>query len=136
MAQAIGEGLASGGADVKVIPLRASHRSDIATEILDAGALLVGSPTINSNMFPTVADTLTYLRGLKPQNLIGAAFGSYGWSGEAVGQVEEALSAMKVELIGEGIKARYVPDDDALEQCLSLGNLVAAELNKRCDSKQ
>ena len=132
MARAIGEGLADGGADAKIMKLRACHRSDIVTEVLDAGALLVGSPTINSNMFPTVADVLTYLKGLKPRNLIGAAFGSYGWSGEAVGHVEEILSAMKVELVGESIKARYVPDDDALDKCFSLGKLVADELMKRC----
>lgn len=136
MARAIGEGLADGGADAKIMKLRACHRSDIVTEILDAGALLVGSPTINNNMFPTVADVLTYLKGLKPQNLIGAAFGSYGWSGEAVGHVEEILSAMKIELVGESIKARYVPDDDALDKCFSLGKLVADELAKRCDNRQ
>lgn len=134
MARAIGEGLADGGADAKIMKLRACHRSDIVTEILDAGALLVGSSTINSNMFPTVADILTYLKGLKPQNLIGAAFGSYGWSGEAVGHVEEILSAMKIELVGESIRARYVPDDDALAKCFSLGKLVADELIKRCDN--
>jgi flavorubredoxin len=134
MARAIGEGLADGGADAKIMKLRACHRSDIVTEVLDAGALLVGSPTINNNMFPTVADVLTYLKGLKPQNLIGAAFGSYGWSGEAVGHVEEILNAMKIELVGESIKARYVPDDDALAKCFSLGELVADELMKRCDN--
>jgi len=119
MARAIGEGLKAGGADAKLMPLRACHRSDVAAEILDAGALLVGSPTLNNNLFPTVADALTYLKGLKPRNLIGAAFGSYGWSGEAVGQVEDVLRGMKVDLIGESIKVKYVPDDEALAQCYS-----------------
>ncbi len=130
MARAIGEGLAAGGAVAKLMPLKASHRSDVVTEVLDAGALLVGSPTMNNNMLPTLADVLTYLKGLKPRNLIGAAFGSYGWTGESVGQISDILNAMKVELIGEDIKVRYVPDNDALKQCFSLGSLVAAELNK------
>ena len=52
---------------------------------LDAGALVVGSPTLNNGVFPTVADVLTYIKGLKPRNLFGAAFGSYGWSGEGQG---------------------------------------------------
>ena len=135
MARTIGEALAAGGASVKVMPLKACHRSDVVTEILDAGALLVGSSTMNNNMLPAVADTLTYLKGLKPRNLIGAAFGSYGWTGEAAGQIEDVLNAMKADIIGEAIKARYAPDDAVLEQCLSLGSLVAAELNKRCDSE-
>jgi len=132
MARAIGEGLKAGGADAKLMPLRACHRSDVAAEILDAGALLVGSPTLNNNLFPTVADALTYLKGLKPRNLIGAAFGSYGWSGEAVGQVEDVLRGMKVDLIGESIKVKYVPDDEALARCYSQGMLVAEKLRELC----
>ncbi len=128
MANAIAEGVIAGGAHPKVMPLKSSHRSDIATEVLLAGALLVGSPTINNNMFPTVADILTYLKGLKPRNLIGAAFGSYGWSGEAVGQVEEILKAMKIDLIAEGNKVQYVPDTAALKNCYNLGMAVAKKL--------
>ena len=136
MARAVSEGLAAGGASVKLMPLKACHRSDVVTEVLDAGALLVGSSTMNNNMLPDLANVLTYLKGLKPQKLIGAAFGSYGWTGEAVGQINDILSAMKVELISDGIKVRYVPDDDTLKQCFDLGKQVAAELAERCDSEE
>jgi flavorubredoxin len=132
MAQAVGEGLAAGGASAKLMPLKSCHRSDVATELLDAGALLVGSPTLNNNMFPTVADVLTYVRGLKPRNLIGAAFGSYGWSGEGVAQVKDVLSAMKVDLVAEGVKVKYVPDDDGLAECFALGMDVAKRLEEAC----
>jgi flavorubredoxin len=128
MARAIGEGLTAGGTHAQIMPLKSSHRSDIATEVLLAGALMIGSPTINNTMFPTVADILTYLKGLKPRNLIGAAFGSYGWSGEAVKQVTEELRAMKVDLVSEGLKAPYVPDKDRLTKCYSLGIEVAKKL--------
>lgn len=128
MAQAIGDGLAAAGVVAKLMPLRASHRSDVATALLDAGALLVGSPTLNNGVFPTVADTLSYLKGLKPRNLVGAAFGSYGWSGEAVGHIEQALTEMKVELAAEGLKVRYVPDQEALRQCFALGRQVAERI--------
>jgi len=131
MARAIGEGIASSGGSIKLMPLRSSHRSDVATEILSAGALVVGSPTINNNMFPTVADLLYYLKGLKPQNLVGASFGSYGWSGEAVRQVEDILKAMKVEVVGEGIKVKYVPDRDALKECRSFGALIGKRIKEK-----
>jgi len=133
MAQAIAEGVSAGGARVKVMPLSVSHRSDVALEMLDASALLVGSPTINNTMFPTVADVLCYLEGLRPTNLIGAAFGSYGWSGEAVKMIEDHLTEMKVELVDKGISARYVPMAEVLAQCVSLGVRVAEELKKRCE---
>ncbi len=128
MARASAEGLASGGAAAEVMPLGASHRSDVATEILDAGALIVGSPTMNNNVFPTVADTLTYLKGLRPRGLAGAAFGSYGWGGEAVGQIEQVLREMKVEIVAEAGRARYVPGDEDLARCREFGEKIAAAL--------
>ena len=128
MALAIGEGLAGEGVSVRLHCLKSSHRSDIATDILTAGALLVGSPTLNNNLFPTIADLLTYIKGLKPLNLVGAAFGSFGWSGEAVGQVNEILEAMNVALVSNGLKIQYIPDEQALEQCRLLGVDVARKL--------
>ncbi len=132
MARAIADGLVAGGASVKLMPMGSCYRSDVATEILDAGALLVGSPTINNNMFPTVADVMTYLKGLKPRDLVGAVFGSYGWSGEAVEQVREVLSQMKVDPVEEGLKVKYVPDETDLARCVSLGALVAGKLKEKC----
>ena len=122
------------GMDVKLMPLTSCHRSDVATELLDAGALVVGSPTINNNIFPTVADAIVYLKGLRPKNLIGAAFGSYGWGGEAVKHINEWLTGMGIELISDGLKIKYVPDEPGLVRCRELGTLVAKELTNRCDS--
>ena len=131
MAEAVAEGLAAGGArPVKVLPLRSSHRSEVATEILEAGALVAGSPTMNNQIFPTMADVLCYLEGLKPKNLVGAAFGSYGWSGEAVGKLEEWLQRIGVRLVAESVKVRYVPDAEALRRCRALGEKVGGELQK------
>ena len=124
MALAIAEGMQRQDIPYKVMSLSGNHRSDIAYELLQAGALFVGSPTLNNNVFPTVIDVLTYLKGLKPRNLVGAAFGSYGWSGESVGQVEAILREMKVGLVSEGIKARNAPDDEVIARCLSLGEAV------------
>ena len=111
--------------------LKAAHRSDVIHELLDAGALIVGSPTLNNGMFPTVADLLTYLKGLRPRNLIGAVFGSYGWSGEAAGQIREMLTAMKVDLIGDELKAKYVPDAGSLGDCAALGRVIAETLKEK-----
>jgi flavorubredoxin len=84
MADEIAAGIANEGVSVRPIHIRSSHRSEIMTEVLDAAAVVVGSPTLNNQLFPTVSDFLVYMKGLKPLNKIGAAFGSYGWSGEAV----------------------------------------------------
>jgi flavorubredoxin len=84
MAKAVYDGLLDEGCSVKLMNLANSHRSDIITELLDAKALVVGSSTLNNGMLPLMADLLTYMRGLKPTGKLAAAFGSFGWSGEAV----------------------------------------------------
>ncbi|MDD5748187.1 MAG: FprA family A-type flavoprotein [Actinomycetota bacterium] len=128
MAEVIAEGIERGGCSVVVHPLSVSDRSEVMKDSLDAGALIVGTPTINNEMFPTVADFLTYAKGLRPKNKIGAAFGSYGWSGEGAKVASEILSGMKVELISEPIIANYVPDLRTIEKCRELGALVAERL--------
>jgi flavorubredoxin len=128
MARAICEGLVTGGVDVKPMSMDHFHRSDVVYELLDAGALLVGSSTLNNNMLPQIADVLTYVRGLKPINLIGGAFGSYGWSGEGARQVQSILEEMKVEMVGECISVKHAPDRDTLDKCYALGTRIADTL--------
>ncbi|MCX5917988.1 MAG: FprA family A-type flavoprotein [Deltaproteobacteria bacterium] len=125
MAEAMVEALAQEGVDARTMHLRATHRSDVMAEVLDAGAILLGSPTLNNGLFPTVADFLCYLKGLKPQNKIAAAFGSYGWSGEAVKLINQELEEMKFQIVDPGLKIQYVPDKKGLEACQALGKKVA-----------
>jgi len=128
MARAVTDGLAAGGASVKLMPLKVSHRSDIATEILEAGALLIGSPNLNNEIYPAMADVLTYLRGLKRKNLVGAAFASYGWSPLILKKLNEELDKLKVERVGDGVSCKYVPDRNTFEECFQLGKAVADRL--------
>ena len=124
MAEAITDGISQEGVLAKPIHIRSSHRSDIMTEVLDAKAIVVGSPTLNNGMFPTVSDILTYMKGLKPKNKIGAAFGSYGWSGESVKLVRAELEAMKFDIIEPNLKIQYVPDDAGIESCVAFGRQI------------
>jgi len=130
MAEAIVNALGEEGVNARALDLRANHRSDVITEVLDAGAVVVGSPTLNNGIFPTVSDFLTYMKGLKPKNKVGAAFGSYGWSGEAVKLVTKELQDMGFDMIEPGIRVQYVPDDEALKGCRDLGKRIADALPK------
>ena len=121
-------GKAGEGVDVKVMSMKSVHRSDVAVEMLDCGALIVGSPTLNNNIFPSISDVMTYLKGLRPKNLIGAVFGSYGWSGEAVKQLEAIMTDMKIELVAESVSATYRPDAETLKKCVEMGKRIAEKL--------
>lgn len=124
MAEAIAEGIREKGVLVKPMKLRDSHRSDVMTEVLDSKAVVIGSPTLNNGLFPTLADFLTYMKGLRPKNKIGAAFGSFGWSGEAVGLIQQQLEEMKFQMIDSGLKHQYVPDSQGLEMCREMGKKI------------
>ena len=87
--------------------------------------------TLNNDMMPTLADLMSYLKGLKFKNKVGAAFGSYGWNGRAVGNLEKLLEGMGVNVVAKGVGVNYVPDGDALQQCVALGEQVAAALKER-----
>ena len=131
MANYITMGIESEDVNVRLMNTRKWHRSDILTEIIEAGAIAVGSPTLNNNIFPVIADVMTYIKGLKPQNKIVAAFGSYGWSGEAVKILNKEFAEMKLDIIDDGIKVQYVPDDDDLSRCFDLGVKIAKTLKER-----
>ncbi|MDD2604520.1 MAG: flavodoxin domain-containing protein [Desulfobacteraceae bacterium] len=134
MAEAVGNGLAAEGIPAQLIHIRSSHRSDIITEAMDAGAMVFGSPTLNNQMFPTVADVLTYMKGLRPKNKIAAAFGSYGWSGEAVKMVHQELAAMGCEMAGTDVRLPYVPDAEGRKACFELGRSVGQALKARLEN--
>ena len=86
--------------------------------------MVVGSPTLNNGLFPTVSDLLTYMKGLKPKNKLGAAFGSYGWSGEAVKLINAELEAIGFEMIAPGLRLAYVPDAEGLDHCRAFGRQI------------
>jgi flavorubredoxin len=125
MAEAITAGLAEAGVYAVPMDLRCTHRSDVMTEVLDARAVIVGSPTLNNQLFPTVSDFLTYMKGLKPMNKVGAAFGSYGWSGEAVRQITGELQEMKFDVVAPGLRIQYVPDAEGIAACEDFGRKIA-----------
>ncbi len=131
MAEAIAEALQEEGIPTLPMHLRTSHRSDVITQIHEAGLVLVGSPTLNNGIFPTVADFLTYMKGLRPQNKIGAAFGSYGWSGEAVKIISAELEASKIELADPGLRLSFVPNKEGIEACRAFGKKMAKALLDR-----
>jgi flavorubredoxin len=68
---------------------------------------------------------------LRPQNKIAAAFGSYGWSGEAVKILNAEFEEMKWDIVDNGVKVLYVPDQKDLERCFDLGVTLAKTLKQR-----
>jgi flavorubredoxin len=130
MAKSICSEIAKAGIEAKLLNLKTNHRSDIMTEVLDAKALVFGSPTLNNGILPTMGDFLTYLKGLRPKGQVAAAFGSFGWSGEAVKHINGYLEDMKLELAHPGLKVKNVPREEDFAGCRELGAAVVKAMQK------
>jgi flavorubredoxin len=114
MAQAIASGMESKGILTKLFDLKASHISDVMTDVVDSQYICVGSPTLNNNLLPTVAAFLVYLKALSPKSRVGLAFGSYGWGGQSIDQVHIGLKECGFEM-WEPICLKYVPQKGDLD---------------------
>jgi flavorubredoxin len=130
VAKALAEGISSEGVVVNLYRLRETHNSDVIAQILEAKAVLVGSPTLNNGLFPPVASFLAYMKGLKPKNKIGAAFGSYGWGGGAKRAVETELKATGIDLLENSLDYNYRPTNAELKEAFEFGRTVAGKIKE------
>ena len=131
LARQLADGLSSGGTNVRMLSMHHNDRSEAALELLDSAALLVGSPVLNSQIFPSIADVLCYLKGLRKKGLIGAAFGSYGWNGAPVDELAKMLEAMQVELVSPTLKTVFVPDENTLKQAREMGCQISQKIAEK-----
>jgi flavorubredoxin len=131
MAKEVGAGLQKEGISFQLLNLRYNHRSDVMREVLNASAIVLGCSTLNNGLLPRMAGFLMYMRGLRPANKIGAAFGSFGWSGESVKLLNGAMTDMKFDVVDDGLKLKYVPEEAGLNQCEELGRKVGQALKAK-----
>ncbi|MBE0522553.1 MAG: FprA family A-type flavoprotein [Candidatus Methanoperedenaceae archaeon] len=125
MAKEILEGVAGSGVDVSLLHLRKNDWSEIVREVLEAKAIIIGSPTLNNGMFPTVGGFLTYLTGLHPKDKIWVTFGSYGWAGGGVRKINEVLVSSGYEA-SDSLEVKFRPDTEDFEKCYALGQKIAS----------
>ena len=128
MARAIADGITSGSVEVKLLKLRATDNTDVVTEILEAKAVVVGSPTLNNQMFPSLGSFLTYITGLKPKGKLWYFFGSFGWGGGAVRDMVEMAKKAGFEVQEPSIEIKYVPDNEDLKKCFDFGQQIAQKI--------
>jgi flavorubredoxin len=128
MAKAILKGLIDEGTDARLLHLRSNHRSDIIEEMLEARGILLGSPTLNNGMFPTMGDFLTYMRGLRPKGKIFGLFGSHGWGGGAIKEMRRHLEMERFEIWEKELPVQFVPDENEVKSAVEFGKEFAKKV--------
>lgn len=132
MAEAIAAGIrdTDPSITVKLMNSAKEDKNDILSEVFRSKAILVGSSTINNGYLFSIGGMLEMIKGLKFKEKRAAAFGSYGWSGEAVKQLTEELEKAGFQIVSSGHRALWVPDEAELESCREFGRQFAAALSK------
>lgn len=130
MAEAIAKGIteADPTVAVKLFNIARSDKNDVITEIFKSKVILVGSPTINQGVLSASAAILEEIKGLKFKNKKAAAFGCYGWSGEAIKIISDKLKEGGFQLLNDGIREKWNPNAESVDNCIRFGKDVALNL--------
>jgi flavorubredoxin len=130
MAEKIASGIkdADQEVNVKLFNLAKTDKNDVITEVFKSKAILVGSPTINRGILVSAAGILEEIKGLKFKNKKAAAFGCYGWSGESVKIISGILEESGFDIIDEGMRVMWNPDDEAIAKCVEFGKRFAVDV--------
>ena len=130
MAEAIARGIKAEApaTTVKILNAAKEDKNDILTEVFRSKAVLVGSPTINYGYSYAIAGILEMLKGMRLKKKKAAAFGSYGWSGEGAKLISAALAEAGFEVVDEGCRTTWVPDEKALKDVEEYGRAFALKL--------
>ncbi len=128
MARKICDGLVDGGVAVKLYDVASTDRTEIIKDMLDARGFIFGSSTHDNDMLPNMAAFLELVKGFKPKGRKAAVFGSYGWAGGAVKEIEGIAAESGMQLSEAGLSVKYVPDDFELGRCYDLGRSFAAQI--------
>jgi len=130
MAECIAEGISSSNKEitVKIINSAKSDKNDIIVETFKSKIVLIGSSTINNGILSSTASIIEMIKGFKFKGKKGAAFGSYGWSGESVKLITEELEKAGIHTINSGIREIWNPDEDALNRCREFGKNIVEEI--------
>ncbi|MFR6471182.1 MAG: FprA family A-type flavoprotein [Turicibacter sanguinis] len=112
--------------DIKSYP---ELKEQLLQDLYQADAIAIGATTINKDAVPIIWDVLTAMNPVTHGGKFGAAFGSYGWSGEAVDNVHARLTQLKLKMI-DPVKLCFKPDEEKLVDVLKLGKAIGRSLSE------
>ena len=127
MADAIVEGIQSRNVEAKAMNFNEAR----IEELKDADAIAIGSSTFYYKMLPPMEKFIESLEKAKIKAKIGAAFGSYGWSGEAPVMIAEKMRQLGMVVIDPVLRIQYQPVEKDLDECKRLGKDIAVKMKKK-----
>lgn len=114
--------------EIKLYNTAKSDKNDVITEVFKSKAILVGSPTINKGILTSIAAIMEEIKGLGFKDKKAAGFGAYGWSGESVGIINDLLEESGFDLVNDGLKVKWNPDEEGKEECQTFGQQLISKV--------
>ena len=132
MANKVAEGLKkSGDIEVELIDIENIPAGELETKVIRSNAIIIGSPTINQNTLLPVYRLFSIINPIRDKGKLAAAFGSYGWSGEAVKLIEDHLRNLKFDIAIEGLSEKFYPTKDKGEKFVQFGKSFGEKMLER-----
>ena len=131
MAREIVRALTNNNIEVKMFDIAKTDFAEVAYEMLEAKAFVIGSSTHDNEMLAYIAGYMHFLKGMKPKNRIAVSFGSFGWAGGAVKEIATNLSSFGIEVIDQ-ISAKFKPNKEEIEKCYQAGEKLSKALLEHC----
>jgi len=125
LAGEIAAGLAEGGVEAELLNMCDYSTADLIEKIDESAGFLIGSPTINRDAVPPVWELLAHVSAIVNKDKPVAAFGSYGWSGEAVKLIEQRLQGLQCKVVQPGLRVNFVPSQKSQEEARDFGRTFA-----------
>ncbi|GAB1543827.1 diflavin flavoprotein [Scytonema sp. NUACC21] len=130
LAQAIAKGITKAGVAVELINCEFADSAEIQAIVEKCDGFIIGSPTLGGHMPTQVQTALGIVLSVAPKNKLAGVFGSYGWSGEAVDEIEHKLQDAGYRFGFDSLRVKFKPTDAILQQCKEAGTDFAQALKK------
>ena len=129
LAEKIAEGLGqSCDFNIDICDIESTNFSTLEDKIAHCSGIIVGSPTLNQNILPQIYQLFAAINPIRDKGKLGAAFGSYGWSGEAVRMIETNFSMLKLKVFDQNIMVKFKPHEPEFEKCIAFGKAYADKM--------
>lgn len=127
MVQAMVETLSSENIEVTVYDLTVADMGEIAKDLVDASAIILGAPTVLAGAHPLAVYAAHLIKALRPPTRFAAVLSSYGWAGSAVKQIQQILETSKIEIVG-AVEVNGPPRKEDILDVVDLGRQISKKI--------
>ncbi len=130
IARSLAKGIEQAGTEVALIDCEATDPADITTAVNACDGFIIGSPTLGGHAPTQIQTALGIVLSNAAKTKVAGVFGSYGWSGEAVDQLESKLQDAGYAFGFDTIRVKFKPTPEVLHQCETAGLEFVQTLKK------